>query len=109
MLSFSEKNDGKKNHFKTLNVFLIILIIEENIAKWTENPHKHLKKKKTYIFLDIIGVSNTSKLKGEAVCYIFLSCVCQINARISVQSFLRKLTLTGTQLLNFLSLITARV
>ena len=109
MLSFSEKNDGKKNHLKTLNVFLIILIIEENIAKWTENPHKHLKKRKIYIFLDIIGVSNTSKLKGEAACYIFLSCGCQINAQTSVQSFLRKSTLTGTHPLNFLCLITARI
>ena len=62
---FRKERWQKKIHFKILDGFLIILIIEESIAKWTKNPQKYLKKRKTYIFLDIIGVSNTSKLKGE--------------------------------------------
>ena len=74
MLSFPEKKDGKKKiHFKILDGLLIILIIEESIAKWTKNPQKYLKMRKTYIFLDIIGVSNTSKLKGDdSMLYFFI-------------------------------------
>ena len=40
----------KKIHFKILNGFLIILIIEEGIAKWTKNPQNSSRRGKHVYF-----------------------------------------------------------